>query len=241
MRLKSSLINLASRLDVHISRSRTHPSRTLLGLKRYNIGTIIDVGANTGQFARSMKAHFPTADILCFEPLPEPYRALSSWAARTQGVVALNVALGDRSGTQEMLFHTDHSASSSFLKTTKHSESTFSFTASQRAILTKMERLDDFISARSTPLRREIMLKLDVQGFELHVLRGAASLLETVRAVIVEVILDELYQNQTSFVDIVSIMKEGGLVYSGNLDQVVAHDGHVMWLDAVFVRKDTGS
>ena len=55
------------------------PRHTLLGLRRLDVRTIIDVGANAGQFARSIQSEFPAARILSFEPQREPFRRLEDW------------------------------------------------------------------------------------------------------------------------------------------------------------------
>lgn len=66
---------------------------TLLGLKKLPIQTIIDVGANTGQFAKYISNLFPKSDIYCFEPLPGPFKVLNQWASKKNGkVLAFNYA-----------------------------------------------------------------------------------------------------------------------------------------------------
>lgn len=53
---------------------------TLLGLHNLHIRTVIDVGANEGQFAKMILGKFPDAHIYCFEPLPDPFYKLRKWA-----------------------------------------------------------------------------------------------------------------------------------------------------------------
>ena len=56
-----------------IVRARDNPMNTLLGLKGVPIKTVIDIGANRGQFAKKICEVFPEATVHCFEPLLEPF------------------------------------------------------------------------------------------------------------------------------------------------------------------------
>ena len=99
---------------------KSTPKKSLLGLRNFPIRTIIDVGANKGQFARMILKYFPRANIYCFEPLPGPFKKLSKWAESQNSMVKVfNMALGDSEGDVEMLNHLEFSPSSSLLGTTK--------------------------------------------------------------------------------------------------------------------------
>ena len=63
-----------------VIRLKNSPKHTLLGLRNLPINSIIDVGANKGQFAKYISAFFPKAHLYSFEPLPEPYEELNRWA-----------------------------------------------------------------------------------------------------------------------------------------------------------------
>lgn len=91
----------------------------LLGIRQLNIQTIIDIGANKGQFAKKMRRYFPQAQIFAFEPLPLPYQQLQQWGDRQQNRVrTFNLALGDRVDELEINSHVLFTASSSLLPTT---------------------------------------------------------------------------------------------------------------------------
>ena len=49
------------------------PRHNALGMRTMGIRTVIDVGANTGQFARYIQSILPDATILCSQPLPSPF------------------------------------------------------------------------------------------------------------------------------------------------------------------------
>ena len=79
-----------------------------------------------------------------------------------------------------------------------------------------------------------ILVKIDVQGYEDRVVQGGKEILRRTTTCILEINLDTLYQDQADFKDLVSKLYDLGFVYSGNLEQVYAEDGHVIFFDAVF-------
>jgi len=235
-RLIKKVFNLVGIDIVRISKSS--PKYSLLGLRNLPIKTIIDIGANKGQFARGMLNVFPEAQIYCFEPLPEPFKELSQWAEgqRNGKVTIFNLALGDMEETSEMFSHIEHNPSSSFLKTTKLCERFYPFTQKQTSIPVKLTSLDNWIKSLPNPLTPEILIKCDVQGYEDRVIRGGMETFSNAKACILEVNLDQLYENQATFKDISLLLYELGYYYAGNLEQIYTDDGHVIYIDAVFVK-----
>jgi hypothetical protein len=82
----------------------------------------------------------------------------------------------------------------------------------------------------------DVLVKIDAQGFDDRVIRGGTATLRKARVCIVEINLDRLYQDQGTFRDMFLLMDGLGYSYRGNLDQSYAPDGHVAFIDAVFVR-----
>jgi FkbM family methyltransferase len=235
--IKSTVRNLVADVaGIHLSRRSLHPEVTLLGLADRAFSHVVDVGANEGQFARDIRLKFRNATIISFEPAPEPFARLALWALEDGNAHAVNCALGEFTGEALMHFHTEHSPSSSLLATTARSHADFPMTQKQSKITVPVERLDDALANPALKLKDGFLLKLDVQGFEGAVLRGAAVTLKKAGACIVEVCLDQLYDGQSDFVEVASLATAGGMRYAGNLSQVCAVDGHVAYLDALFVR-----
>lgn len=208
----------------------------LLGLRRLPIQTIIDIGANEGQFAKKMKRYFPQAVIYAFEPLPLPFQKLSRWAAAYPGqVLAFNLALGETSTTIEMYSHLYFNPSSSVLATTALCETIYPMVKKQAMLSVPQSTLDQVMQGLGRNLSPDILIKLDVQGYEDRVLRGGLSTLQRAKACIIEISLDPLYQAQAQFGDIFALLDGLGYRYAGNLDQMLAGDGHVRYLNAVFI------
>ena len=199
------------------------------------IASVIDCGANEGQFGRAISAVFPEAQLYCFEPLQEPYGRLCAWAKTQHGrVQCFNFALGDEQGEVEMHRHDGHTPSSSLLASTAHGHRIYPQTQIESLSKVQLTTLDQALQRRLENMPRGILLKLDVQGFEDRVLRGASKVLDACTACVLEVCLDPLYENQAEFLELARLLDDAGYRYAGNLDQVYADDGRVVYLDAVF-------
>ncbi|MGQ0696846.1 MAG: FkbM family methyltransferase [Panacagrimonas sp.] len=235
--LRNSAKEFFRTVGFDIVRLKNSPEVTLAGLRDRPIKTVIDCGANEGQFARKISKYHPNAALYCFEPLETPFRALSAWANTQNGRVKCSqVALGDQEGEAVMHFHEEHSPSSSLLATTGHKESMFPQVRKQSEVRVRQTTLDAAMTPVLNEMAPQIVLKLDVQGYEDRVLRGASQLLPKVNACLLEVCVDPLYSAQAAFKDLVMLLDHHGLSYAGNLDQSYGEDGRVMWLDALFVR-----
>lgn len=146
------------------------------------------------------------------------------------------MALGDVEGIAVMHHHVDHSPSSSLLSTTEHEMALFPQTARQSEVTVPVMTLDAALEEDFDKLDAGILIKLDVQGYEDRVLRGAAKLLDRAQSCLLEVDVDPLYEAQAAFKDLVMLLDQHGFRYAGNLDQSCAEDGRIMWLDALFLR-----
>lgn len=171
--------------------------------------TVIDVGANKGQF--SLVAHylFPEAKIHAFEPLESERRIYQS--VLSDLVQIHSTALGAEKGTADF-FVASRADSSSLLEPGKGQQAAYGVGLSSTTTVS-MDRLENVISA--TELVAPVLLKLDVQGAELEVLRGAEAILPYVDAIYCEVSFVELYERQPKASTIVSFLDRHGFALSG--------------------------
>jgi len=238
MTIKNQLRKLANVFGIDVLRLHQSPQQTLLGLRSLPIGTVIDCGANVGQFGRAISNVFPAARLYCFEPLEAPYNQLAVWAKTQQGrVQCFNLALGDEEGEIEMHRHDGHSPSSSLLASTAHGNEIYPQTTAESFVKVHLTTLDKALERHLADMPKDILLKLDVQGFEDRVLRGATRVLSECVACVLEVCLDPLYEGQADFFDLSCLLNDAGYRYAGNLEQVYADDGRVIYLDAVFLKR----
>ena len=220
---------------VYLGREK-QPVLSLLGLRSFDIRTVIDVGANKGQFAKYILGIFPDAELFCFEPLPAAFNQLNAWAdtSKSKKIRVFNMAIGEREGTVEMHYHTDHSPSSSLLRTTELCESLYTVAQEQESITVPLTTLDNALEDFLYDMPRDILIKLDVQGYEDRVILGGQKTLVQARAIITEVSLKNLYEGQAEFNEIVNAIYALGFRYSGSLEQSYDSRGNVVFFDAVF-------
>ena len=236
MSVTTSLKNISARMGYSVERIAKKPSHSLMGLRRFDFSTIFDVGANRGQFLEDMLPNFPNATFHCFEPTAAAFGKLCEASRPFKNVVSNQLALGDKTAEIELNLHPEHDVSSSLLATTKRNAELYPLIGTQKKVTVKVERLDDYVAKLLTPLKGNMFIKLDVQGHEAAVLRGAERTLAMTTACLVEVLVDQLYVGQSTFVEIVNLMDRAGLVYSGNFEQAYDVDGRVIFLDALFIR-----
>ena len=204
-------------------------------LIKTNINTVFDIGASTGRYARIIHEVLPAAYIYSFEPLKDCYEELQERMQKVRNFSAFNVALGDDEG--EIEFHrNEYSASSSILPMADLHKQNFPFTAQHTTIKVKSARLDDI--ARDLEIKDNLLIKIDVQGFEDKVIAGGRNTIKRATILIIETSFQTLYVGQPLFEDIYDSLKEY-FRYLGSLNQAVSSiDGSILYADCIFIRKN---
>lgn len=204
-------------------------------LRDLGIRTILDVGANTGQFALAARAAFPSAVIHSFEPLGDCFAALQRNTAGVSNMCAWNVALGEKAG-QVTLERNEFSPSSSILPLGAHHLQAFPFARRTEKVQVQIEVLDG-MTAR-LELAMPLLIKIDVQGYEDRVLRGGAATVSRAAALIVETSFEPLYEGQLGHSDICHMLEAAGFEYRGALDQLAdPATGRILSSDSLFLRR----
>jgi FkbM family methyltransferase len=198
------------------------------------IKTILDVGAHIGEFAQRVRAILPDADLVCFEPLREPFLELSRRFAGQPNFLAVQCALGEKAAQCE-IHHNEYTPSSSLLPMTDLHKRSFTFAVKEKTEIIEVRRLSDV--ARELNLRDPLLLKLDVQGFEDKVIIGGEDVVARAKIIIIEVSFLPLYRGGPLFEDVYQILKTRGFIYNGNFDQILSpEDGRPLQADAIFFR-----
>ena len=198
------------------------------------IKTVFDIGANTGQFAETIYKLLPDAMIYSFEPLPDCYEELVASFAGKQRFKGFNLALGNETGKIKMN-RNDFSPSSSLLPMAELHKKSFPFTQKELVQEVSIARLDDVGS--NLELRKPILIKLDVQGFEDKVIAGGMSIIERADILLIELSMEQLYENQPLFEDIYQTLVKLGFKYRGNYDQLYSPlNGKILQIDGIFIK-----
>jgi FkbM family methyltransferase len=193
--------------------------------------SLLDVGANKGQFSIAFRRFRPNASIIAFEPLPEVADVYDTVFRRDEHARLQRVALADREGSAQ--FHVaDRTDSSSLLRPGKGQERAFGV-RSDRMIDVPVDRLDERVDIGS--LARPILMKVDVQGGELDVFRGCKTL-EDVDFVYVELSFVELYDGQPLFREVMDYLVNRNFVVAGIFNQVATAQFGPTQVDVLFKR-----
>lgn len=178
--------------------------------------TVIDVGANKGQFAYLAGSLWKNAALYCFEPLPGPRQRLTGLMGGRATV--LGCALGNTEGTATM--HVASSEDSSSLLPLGRQASIFHMQETA-AIEVPVKRLDQVIPGEA---QGPILLKIDVQGFEYEVLQGATGLFDRIEWIYVEASFVELYVGQKLAADVQRLLEHAGYVQHSKHNAAYAGD-----------------
>lgn len=212
----------------------TYEKLDTLWFSSLGIDTVLDIGANTGQFTKTILALLPNVNIYSFEPLPDCFEQLQQFASKHSNIKTFNAGIGDESGMMSFE-RNNYSPSSSFLKINETHTQAFTFTEKSSTLEVKIERLDDI--TQNFDLGKSLFIKIDVQGYEDKVLKGGEKTIKKAKVVIVETSFVPLYESQPLFDDVYSVFKEWGFSYFGMNDQLSdPNTGQILQGDAIFTR-----
>lgn len=204
-------------------------------LKAMNIQTVIDAGASNGGFAGKARQLFPGAYIYSFEALELPYKQLIANFAGDDRFEAHQLVLSDK---QEKItfYENDYSGSSSMLKMKQAHIDAYPFTKKVTPVELTADTLDNFFSGKK--LEEKILLKMDVQGAEHLVLKGASHLLRKTDVIFTEVSFRPLYDNSLLINEIITMLEKENFMIAGieNVSQSL-QDGSFLQADVFFVKK----
>lgn len=197
--------------------------------------TVVDIGANRGQFALVARQCFADARIVSFEPLAGPaalYRAVFAGDDRARLVEA---AIGSASG--EATIHVSaRDDSSSLLPIAARQNALFPGTAEAGTSIIQVTRLSDALPVGE--IAAPALLKLDVQGFELQALAGCEDMLDRFDCVYAECSFMELYAGQSLADAVIAWLRERGLRLAGVYNMAYDSHGVAVQADFLFRRQD---
>jgi FkbM family methyltransferase len=188
----------------------SHPlARRKHFLENYEIDTVLDVGANSGQFARELRQDVGYNDrIISFEPLREAFKALEAHAKGDPRWEVFNFAIGDVEEKREINIAGNSLSSSLLDMLPSH------LTAAPGSKYIGKEAIEirslDSIFERVCENARNIYMKIDTQGFESRVLKGAATSLPRIDTIQMEMSLVPLYGTELLFDEMCVLMREKG-------------------------------
>lgn len=202
-------------------------------LRRIAPAFVVDVGAHKGQFGLAVRAAGLTCPILAFEPQPEVFASTTERFKSDQSYELRNFALSDQAATQTMQI-SGHDDSSSLLEIGEQQAAFFPGREAVASIDVAVSTLDAELDG--VEMADPALLKVDVQGAELDVLRGAATSLERFTYLYIECSTTEMYVGQPLASEIVAFLFARGFQLSdiGSVTRVAGHG--VVQADILFTR-----
>jgi len=197
------------------------------------IDLLLDVGANEGQYALRMRRAGFEGRIVSFEPLADAFAVLERRAAGDPSWEARRLALSDADGTAEIHVAGNSTSSSLLEMGARHLASApeSAYVGTELVDTARLDALWDSLGGE------RVFLKLDVQGFEMHVLRGAEQALADLRGVQAELALAHLYEGDSPWREVVDHLAARGFELAGVEPGFGDPDsGRMLQFDGVFLR-----
>ena len=174
--------------------------------------------------------------ITSFEPYAQAYSQLERSASRDPLWEAHRLALSDAAGEAELNVAGNSFSSSLLPMADRHVESApgSAYIATERVRTARLDDLWEQLVGAGRP-----WIKLDVQGFEMHVLRGMGDRISEVRVVETELSLAALYDGAPSWREVVDWLEERGFALAGvepGFEDTVS--GRMLQFDGVFIREE---
>lgn len=223
--------------DLSFFTPASHPlARRKRLLEAYEIDTVLDIGANSGFFASQLRDDIAYANrILSFEPLSSAFSLLKTNASEDTAWEVFNFAFGDTEEKREINIAANSYSSSLLEILPAHLESApdSKYVGREMIVVRTLDSVFDDLCKTS----KNIYMKIDAQGFESKILKGAEKSLMRIDTVQMEMSLVPLYDGEMLFTDLCSLMSNSGYtlvaIENGFTDPA---SGQLLQLDGIFHR-----
>jgi FkbM family methyltransferase len=218
------------RLDDHVR----------LVLHTLDINCVLDVGAHYGEYATSLRKHGYTGRLVSFEPVEDAYRKCVTAATGDPNWLVRRLALGAQEADIPINI-LPVSAMNSFAVPSSYASAQLG----QRVAITDteivpMRRLDSvFADAVQGIAHPRVYLKMDTQGYDLEVVRGAAQSMPHVLALQSELAVTPLYEATPRMADAIETLEGLGFSISNLFVLTLDKQMRAMEFDCVMVRATT--
>jgi FkbM family methyltransferase len=237
MTWKKRIQRLGHRVGVHVTR---WPPRTGVGWRRQGlleslgVDVLFDVGACIGQYATEIRSWGYEGQIVSFEPSTTAFCELEVAAQNDHRWAVRHIGLGEALGQAELNVSEGLSSSSLLPMAQRYVD-----VAGDWYIGTEKIRIETLDSAAAEFLEptTQVALKMDVQGYEMNVLRGGPEVLRRAVFVESEMLFVELYHGQARAEQLIDTFYDAGLRLAWfEPDGTDEQTGALLWGDGIFVR-----
>jgi len=198
---------------------------------------ILDIGAFNGNTALKYKKLFPLSRIYSFEPFPESFSELVKNTSAYKDIIPINKGLGEHEGVSNFNSNS-FAATNSILNTHKSGSKVWGngLLETLETIKVELTTIDSFVN--TCDIKNIDILKMDVQGAEYMVIKGAK---ETLKKGIVKIIYTEIitlptYEGQLDFDEMINLMKSVGFKLYHFYNPLLTKEGELAQVDAIFIK-----
>jgi len=227
--------------DVSRYRPELDGKRNFLNqLKHHGVNHVLDVGANSGQYAAGLREADYAGRITSFEPLAGPFALLEQRASKDPLWDCRRCAIGDTEGMISINVAGNAGESSSVLPMLKSHQDAYppaNYVSTQEAPISRL----DSVTAEIVSPSDVVFMKIDVQGFEKHVLAGAQKTLED-RCVGMQLELSfiPLYEGGMLIREALDVAYSMGFTLTGLVPCFTdMRNGRMLQADGIFFREDS--
>ena len=206
-------------------------------LERFNIDHIIDIGANEGQYAQSMRKLGFKGIISSFEPITDVFKKLSENSTEDNKWKVFNLALGNSEEQLEINVSKNRVSSSLLEMLPEHvkQEPDSIFVSKEKISIKRLDTLWRELSFDS----QNVLVKMDVQGYEKNVLDGASESLQRIKLIQLEMALIPLYKGELLLADMIRYMEGLGFKLYNLINGFNNFEtGQLLQVDGIFIRSD---
>lgn len=216
--MKRFLKSLLNRLGYEVVVKDRSFASLVAALRERSLETVVDVGANVGQFGKALRRAGFTGRIISFEPNSTCFDALSTASEKDSSWAVYCMALSDRAGTATLNI-TQNSVFGSLLQPTPELSVVDSGSAVASAASVRIDRLDLVWPALVGVETKSVYLKIDTQGSDASVLRGAEGVMQHIEGLQLEMAFVAGYEGQPLFTSVHEFLVKSGFQLS-RIDEV---------------------
>lgn len=239
MKLNSKIAKL---FGYKLVRRKRHPTpiiHIINLINHYKIDFVLDVGANYGRFGKKLRDEGYQGEIHSFEPVSRTFELLSETCLNDQNWFAHKLAMGDVCG-QETINITESSDLSSFLNPSEFGKDKFEKINVLQRETVEVTTIDNFITTQIADFdKRKILLKMDTQGYDLKVFKGALNTLAHIVCMLSEISVVPIYSGMPHYLDSLKEYEKNGFVISGIYPILRRDNLSVIEMDCMLINNKT--
>jgi FkbM family methyltransferase len=210
-------------------RRMSYVAMELAGLLPPHAATIVDVGAHSGLLAEALDFLYSPSRLWAVEPNPAHRAQLDERFRGRPQVVVVGSCLGEASG--EVAFNAyEFDAASSVFECVDGHMASLGLSERSNTLTVPMTTLRELMP-RDLPVLD--LLKIDCQGGELSVLKGAGERIRDIRWVYCEVSFDPIYKGAPLWAEVHSFLRSSGFELRG-LSGFSGAGPSIQWADALY-------